>query len=268
MRKLSLENRSISVDILPDCGGAIAALRHKAGGKVIDLLRAASAADIEARNLGHMACIPLAPFAAWTADKYLRFGGEAVELGAVAEAARHLPTYWTVQDASDVRATLTWYHQPGLWGWPWGFQILQRLRLHGDGLELYIALTNIGAKPMPAGIGLRLNLDWRGETLLHGAGGAPVALGMKDIGFNGRILDAGLQVQWPHEGLALDVAPGGPFAYFNLRSRARDHRAVLQPETHTGEAFGPDGGAREGGMAILAQGDSLAGTVMLAARSL
>ncbi len=274
MRKLSLENRIMSVDMLPDCGGAIAALRLKSGGEVYDLLRPATLADIEARNLGHMACLPLAPFATYTKDGYLRFGDEVVALGKVADAARQLPTYWTVQDASDTRATLTWYHEPGLWGWPWGFQILQRLRLSDEGLEIYLALTNIGAKPMPAGIGLRFTLDCRERTLLMGAqpvGGQdsqPVSLGVKDLAFNALPAGGCLQVQWPEAQLALDLTLGGPFSIVNLRSRANNQRAILQPATHSGAAFNADGGVRTGGMAVLQQGDSLAGTATLAARSL
>lgn len=278
MRKLSLENRIMTVDMLPDCGGAIAALRLKTGaGAPVNLLRPATPADIEGRNLGHMACIPLAPFASYSfggfPDGYLRFGGEAVKLAEVAYAARLQPTYWTVQDASDVRATLTWYHEPGLWGWPWGFQILQRLRLHDDGLEIYIALTNIGPRPMPAGMGLRLNLDWRPETLFraalagHGVPQAtPFALGMSDIGFNARTVEDSMTVEWGAGQLALCISLGGPLQYLNLRTRRRDHRIVLQPATHF-EAFGPDDRVREGGMAILQQGDSLAGTVVLTVRN-
>lgn len=275
MRKLSLENRAMSVDMLPDCGGAIAALRLKTDGQAHDLLMPANSPDIEARNLGHMACIPLAPFATFTRDGYLRFGGETVELAAVADAARHLPTYWMVQDASDTRATLSWYHEPGLWGWPWGFQILQRLRLSEDGLEIYIALTNIGAKPMPAGIGLRFTLDCSGQAVLSGAQPAvatqdsgPVLLGVKDMAFNARPMDGNLRVQWPQRRRELDLALGGPFAIFNLRCRSSDQRAILQPATHSGAAFAADGAVREGGMAILQQGDSLAGTVTLSARTL
>lgn len=279
MRKLSLENRIMTVDMLPDCGGAIAALRLKTGaGAPVNLLRPATQADIEGRNLGHMSCIPLAPFASYSfggfPDGYLRFGGVVVKLAEVANAARAQPTFWTVQDASDVRATLTWYHEPGLWGWPFGFQILQRLRLNEDGLELYMALTNIGPRPMPAGMGLRLNLDWRAGTqfraALAGQGipqATPFALGVSDIGFNARLEDENMQVEWGAERLALGITLGGPLQYLNLRSRRRDHRIVLQPATHF-EAFGPDDRVRQGGMAILQQGDSLAGTMLLTARDL
>lgn len=275
MRKLSLENRAMAVDMLPDCGGAIAALRLKSSdGKTVNLLRPAALADIEAHNLGHMACIPLAPFAAYSfggfPEGYLRFGGEAVKLAEVAAAARTQPTYWTVQDSSDVRATLTWYHEPGLWGWPWGFQILQRFRLHDDGLEIYIALTNIGPRPMPAGMGLRLNLDCRGKTMfraaLDGAGApreTPFALGQGSLSFNARAVQDGMDVEWADEGLGLGITLGGPLQYLNLRSRALDRRSVLQPATHS-QSFGPDGSLLEGGMAILQQGDSLAGTAVLA----
>lgn len=151
---MKLSHGGFEVDLCPGIGGAITGFRHRG----LDLMRPASAAFLETGNPGEASCFPLVPFSNRIADASFRFRGEAYTLPRNFPPEPHAihgqgwQHSWTVADAAARRAELTFRHVvPGT---PLDYRARQILELHDHGLEVTIDLTNVGAQPMPAGIGL------------------------------------------------------------------------------------------------------------------
>lgn len=264
MRKISLTDGRLSVEILPDCGGAISALRWVSpAAKMFDLLRPARAEDITARNADQMSCVPIAPVTSLKQD--------------LAE--------WIVQDASNVRATLTLHKEADKnEALQSSYQLLQRLALDAKGLRIDLTVTNIGAKPLLARTGLRLHPDWRGEGILRGdilpvdTGGTSAdgarhlttsdfAAGFRfagqDMDIMLRHLRPHIQYEWPEESLALILNLVQGNEYVRLEYNARQREIWLTPLSHPGT-----GNAGTQGATMLQQGDSLSATLLLSPKIL
>lgn len=243
MHKISLRNDNYAVEILPALGGAISSFRAcAASGEEFDLL---APADLAAPNNvtgganGQFAAQPRLPFVTEAAASRVN-GGKIAN------------SHWTVQDASDVRATLTCYFSSTTTEQPWEFQLLQRIVIQPEGLQIYLALTNIGKQPMPAQLGMALRLPPQAEIRLDGISYSPDALpcwvGLAASDGHGEIscpscpfdlaidTDASLSTLW------LDAADCAPAAKGAMKAAA---------------------GATP---AMLAQADSCAGQLQLSAR--
>ena len=260
MRKISLTDGRLSVEILPDCGGAISALRWiSPAGKTFDLLRPARAEDIAERNADQMSCIPVAP-------------ATSPEDG-LAE--------WIVQDASNIRATLTLHKDAGEnEALQSSYQLLQRLALDAKGLRIDLTVTNIGTRPLAACTGLRLHLDWRGESILRGnltsvdMDGKPsddalhpttsdFAAGFRfgggqDVDILLRHLRPEIQYEWPEERLALMLNQIQGNEYVRLEYKANQHDIWLTSLSHPGTD-----NADTSGTSTLQKGDSLSASLLL-----
>lgn len=264
MRKISLTDGRLSVEILPDCGGAISALRWVSpGAKTFDLLRPASAHDIAGRNTDQMSCIPISPVPGLNQE----------------------PAEWIVQDASNVRATLTLHKEPDKnEAQQSSYQLLQRLALDANGLRIDLTVTNIGTKPLLARTGLRLHPDWRGEAILRGdvapvdqnessgrdtrqpgisdfAGG--LRFSEQNIDIVLRHLRSHIQYEWPEESLALMLTLIQGNEYVRLEYNARRREIWLTPLSHPGT---DDAGAPAATMLYL--GDSLSASLLLSPKIL
>lgn len=258
MRKISLTDGRMSVEILPDCGGAISALRWLSpGGKIIDLLRPAQSEDILTRNADQMSCIPISPVASPTQE--------------VSE--------WIVQDASNIRATLTLHTETHENAAPHsGYQLLQRFRLGLDGLSIQYTLTNIGVNSMFARIGLRLRPDWRGNNVLRGTlmhmdaakreSHAPSCdelaagyrLSSQDIHACLRYQGKPVRYEWPEERLALVLGQLTGFEYVGVTYKASHPAIRLSLLSHPDmDSFAFPG------TSPLQRGDSLSATLLLSA---
>lgn len=260
MRKISLTDGRLSVEILPDCGGAISALRWiSPARKAFDLLRPARAEDIAERNADQMSCIPVAPAA----------GPE----DGLAE--------WIVQDASNIRATLTLHKDAGEnEALQSSYQLLQRLALDAKGLRIDLTVTNIGARPLAARTALRLHPDWRGESILRGnlmpvdmdAKPSDDALhptirdfaaglrfgGGQDVDILLRHLRPEIQYEWPEERLALMLNQIQGNEYVRLEYKANQHDIWLTSLSHSGtDSVGTSG------TSMLQMGDSLSASLLL-----
>lgn len=258
MRKIRLTNGRFSVDILPDCGGALAALRwHTPEGLVHDMLASASAGDVAGQSAVSMSCLPIAAYA-----QAITGGGTLGE--------------WTVQDASNIRATLT-RHEEGAAQTPhWNCQALQRFELTQDGLHVRYTLTNIGVAPVPARIGLRLRLNRRANIQLRGEMEAVMAAadgpslpppGNFRNGF--QLLDQDIQITlrqlnneffctWPEDRLVLKFTLDHGLNYIGVDYRAAQKQVWLTPLSHA-----PTDETGHPAFQILQQGDSLEAILFL-----
>ena len=258
MRKLSLDNGEYSLEILPDFAGALSALRWTApSGQVFNLLRPASGEDLLSQNSAGLSLLPLA----------------------AGEQPLTEPGRWMVQDASNIRATLTWQNGQDHEGGALSCQLLQRFELKPDGLRILLSLTNLGVKPLPAQIALRLRPDWRGESRLRGdlapvaanPGRLPgmaefregLALGRDDrelcLGLHGPAID----FLWPEDHLALTLSFVSGLNFLFLEHHPQAGEIFLSPYSHM-----PGTPNTAPGFIILQQGDSLAANLHLSARRL
>ncbi len=259
MRKISLTDGRLSVEILPDCGGAISALRWiSPAGKTFDLLRPARAEDIAERNADQMSCIPVAP----------------------ATSPEDRLAEWIVQDASNIRATLTLHKDAGEnEALQSSYQLLQRLALDAKGLRIDLTVTNIGTRPLAARTGLRLHPDWRGESILRGnltpvdMNGKPsddalrpttsdfaagFRFGGQDVDILLRHLRPEIQYEWPEERLALMLNQVQGNEYVRLEYKANQHDIWLASLSHPGTD-----NAGTSGTSTLQKGDSLSASLLL-----
>jgi aldose 1-epimerase len=58
---------------------------------------------------------------------------------------------WTVHEASETRAMLRYRHEAG--EWPWAYEASQEFMLDEAGLLVSLTCRNLGADPMPCGLG-------------------------------------------------------------------------------------------------------------------
>lgn len=258
MRKLSLDNGEYSLEILPDLAGALSAFRWTApSGQVFNLLRPAAGADLLSRNAGRLSLTPLV-----ASDQGL------------AE-----PERWTVQDASNIRATLTWQNGQDHESGALSCQLLQRFELTPDGLKILLSLTNLGVQPMPAQIALRLRPDWRGQSRFRGevtaisatTGRMPgmaefsagLALGREDLELCLGLPGSSVEFLWPEDRMALTLSFVSGFKFLVLEDAPQRREIHLSPYSHM-----PGTQNAAPGFINLKQGDSLAANLQLSAHKL
>ena len=173
-------------------------------------------------------------------------------------------------------------------GWPWAYDVSQRISVEGTVLSLDCALTNGSDEPMPAGIGL--HPWWRAPLQLSVDAGlvypdntAPptirptAATGHLDLRQLGEPAE-GLDATWTQIG-----SPRVELAWPALRmaatlslSPAADHVVVAAPpelgavavevQTHAADGLGRLLRGEPGGMRMLAPGDELSLSLQLAVR--
>ena len=215
MRKISLDNGILTVDICPDCGGGVSALRLRDKTECPDLLRPATEDALASGAISDMSCLPVTPFAGRLPDNMTALLNHQIDLTASLPTGGLPLPQWTVQDASHIRATLTCYHSPGEDAWPWAYQTLQRFQLTEDSVSIYLAMTNVGKEPMLGGIGFSLNLERRNGLILNHSGtaaaGIPAGrpLGERDHYANLDGHETRLHLLWPEEQLALTSDDSG-----------------------------------------------------------
>lgn len=265
MRKISLTNGALTVEILPDCGGAISAFRWMdSHNRPFDLLRIADAPP----------CIPLTLFALPdSSGPHPRAAN-----GLFADLAE-----WTVQDASNIRATLTLHREmpaePG--GGVSHYQLLQRFELGPEGLRIQFTITNIGVRSIPAEAGLRLRPDMRGVGRVRGVApliemmpgtdnavsrwtpaglAAGYRLGEQELHVMLGHVRRDIRYEWPDDRLALVVAPLQGFDFIGLDYYPAQTEFWLTLMSHM-----PDAGAGITDTNMLQQGDSLSAALLLSA---
>lgn len=58
---------------------------------------------------------------------------------------------WTVEDANDRRAVMTFRHSAS--EWPWSYEARQEFAIDDDGFSVVLTCTNSDSEPMPCGLG-------------------------------------------------------------------------------------------------------------------
>lgn len=289
---VQLAHAAFELDLCPPLGGTITGFRHRGR----DLMRPAGAGFLEAGNPGEASCFPLVPFSNRIADASFSFRGETYELPKNFPPEPHAihgqgwQHPWTVAETSACRAELTFRHTvPGT---PLDYRARQILELDDHGLRVTIDLTNVGARPMPAGIGLhpyfvrtadvtltaRLDHVWPADERKIPKERVPLpahwdfsktlrvgALAMDNCfgGWDGRA-----EIRWPETGLSLTIEADPGLGHLVIYIPPGEDFFSVEPVSNANDGFNLMARGVDGtGVRILDPGETLSGRVRLSARA-
>ena len=287
---VTLEAGDLSVDLCPPCGGAIAAFRWRRGGTSHDLLRAASAEDIAAREPQGMGCFPLAPYWGDVDGGGLTFAGKEwpVPLNHPWEP---VPVHgegwiseWRAVEHGPGAAVLEFDH-PGGDGFPFPYRARQEFTLTPDSLRVEVAVINTGGSDMPAGTGLHPYFDRTADAMLEleasgvrgasgpappGPGPIPSPLDFSTVKTLGaepiETLYSGwkhsVTVAWPGRGVGVVMTAGPPLDYLCLWTPDDRPYFCVEPVSNIADAINRfSRGVPETGIQSLAPGESVSAGV-------
>jgi aldose 1-epimerase len=194
---LTLTHGADRCDIIPQLGGSIGAWTVRGQ----DMMRAASAASVAARDPYGMASFPLVPYSN-------RVGGGTFEWdGNIVTLARNFPPephaihgvgferQWQVETRTGDLVVLRLIHRPDA-GWPWAFEARQRITLADGVLTLNLSAINIHGHAVPLAFGHHPYFPRTGAYLTFHAQGAWL------------VSDDGLPSQWTKPTAAFDYSQG------------------------------------------------------------
>jgi aldose 1-epimerase len=288
-RTLSLRRGDLSLELLPDRGGAVGAFRL--GGA--DLMRPApmGATVLDA------SCFPLVPFSNRIKDGCFSFRGREYRLQPNLPGHPH-PLHghgwrgkWDVVHEGDHSASLA-FRRAGE-DLPSAYAAQQHFELDDRSLRIDLVLENVGPEPMPAGLGLHPYFPKAADTVLR-AGLEEVWLGTDDCipitrvavpkrwDFrSGRPLDdlvldhcfgrwnRAARIEWPARGLALDIRAEGPLEHAVIYAPAGQGFFCFEPVSNANDAFNlAERGVADVGFQELAPGQQLAARVTFAVERL
>jgi aldose 1-epimerase len=157
LSRLTLQTDRLRLHVLPALGAGWSDLCLRGpGGMWFPLLRRAPA---QPEHFDDLACYLLAPWSNRIAGARFLFANRTIELEpnwpdgtAIHGLVNALP--WTLCDRAPTACTLSCEHSPRPGGWPWAFACRARYEV-GDALvRADLAVTNLDARPMPAGLGI------------------------------------------------------------------------------------------------------------------
>lgn len=260
------------VELLPELGGAIAALRHEG----CDILRPAGPGISDPLTA---ACFPLVPYANRIADGRFEFNGRHIRLPRNFGDHPHSlhgigwQSKWTIEHVEPAHAVIRHEHGGGD-HWPWPYRSEQRIAIAEDGLTITLTLTNLADEAVPAGLGLhpyfprdantRLTAHserlWLADATMLPTRPAPSdyfgdwAAGARiegdaliDNAYEG--WDGGASIEQSGGRVRIDVR--GASAYHLYRPAEADF-FCFEPVTHLPDAI------NRGGMPLVASGESVA----------
>ncbi len=154
--RVRITDGSAEVEVAPAQGGCITAFRWQTDDGPIDWLRPAPAGgDFPATAA---ACFPLVPYSNRIRDGHFVFQGRDYQLAENFQPSPHSihghgwQAPWRVAAAEARNLTLVYDHRAS--DWPAPYLAEQRFELVGGALRIDLAVTNKGARAMPAGLGL------------------------------------------------------------------------------------------------------------------
>jgi aldose 1-epimerase len=152
VNSITLRSGPWKAALRPEVGGSMASLTFD-GTEALRTMAPGSASPLDA------ACFPLVPYCNRIRDGRFRFGEHEVALPANFPPERHSihglswQRPWQVESEAPNKCVIADEYE-GDGPWPWAYRAEQRVRLGDKGCAVTLVLTNRGATPMPAGIGL------------------------------------------------------------------------------------------------------------------
>jgi len=263
--------------LAPEAGGGIAGFRWNGR----EVMRDALPGAVERRDPLGLSAFPLVPYSNRIAHGRFDWDGKRVQLPlnfapsphSIHGLGWHQP--WAASAVTATTARLTYVHVAS--AWPWDFVATQDFVVHPDGIDWVIAVTNHGATPMPAGLGLhpyfpnppgtrllaRTEGWWKTDAFVM-----PTAYVTEpsteltarlnpeshdtDNVFDGFGGDA--TIVWPN-GVSLDVVAGSAARWLVVYAPAGNTIAAIEAVTHPTDALNAPG---QPGIAGLAPGETFA----------
>lgn len=172
---LHIEKGAWRAEVVPQ-GGLLGALT-RGGVPILRQMAEGSAGPLAA------ACFPMVPWCNRIADGRFEWADSVVALAPNFPPERHAlhghgwQSEWAVESHMPERCVLLHRHDGSAPGWPWAYEARQTFSLTDSGCAITLALTNLSAQTMPAGIGLHPYLRRRPESRLRFA-----ARGLLEVG--------------------------------------------------------------------------------------
>ncbi len=260
-----LSSPSLSLDLCPAVGGAIAAFGwHRPDGKLLDLLRPTPAAALRDGNVEGVACFPLTPFSNRLRDGRCVFRGRRIAMplntsGPHVEHGHGWQRPWRVAEAGPDHASLVFEHHAD--AWPFPYEMRQNFRLRPDRLEIELVARNLGDEAMPYGFGLHpyfprtpdctitasVAAFWETDAQIMptrrvsvpaaldpGAGLRPGDHALDNVftGWDGRLV-----IDWPEHEARLSITADGPLHHLVIYTPPGEPYFCAEPVSHCTDAF-------------------------------
>lgn len=287
---LILRADPLELELSPSTGGAIARFEALLGdGRAAILRRSHSPPE----NVLEAASFPLVPYVNRIRDGRFTFQGREVQLSPNMPGdpsplhGQGWRNAWTVEQAGESDAVLTYRHDPG--EWPWAYQATQHVSIDPLGLSLTLTCRNRADGPMPCGLGFHPYFPCGPETRIRTAVThawtidekvlpvekvpATGRFDLSDRNVCGQDLDNGFG-GW--SGRALLDDPDWPFElelsspearFFQLYSPEDGGIFVAEPVSHANAALNePEAQWAKLGIQILAPGEEMALSMRLEVR--
>lgn len=273
MVSLSSPGGALEIDLLPEYGARLHRLRYRGA----DLLRTPHDIELHQRQPFTWGSYVMAPWCNRIAVAPVRVGSRLVELGSNHSdgTALHGQVYvrpWSLRGGGAFAV------RGGGDGWPWEYEVEQRIALDDRTVRLELALTNLSDDSMPAGLGIHpwfrrpvgVSIPARSvyETNLRPPRRPSPVAGAFDLREQSSIaagLDAtwadlerpAVELAWPELGLRATLRADGPTVHVVAANPTDIDATAVEPQTHA-----PDGLRRllhgdPGALAMLAPGEVL-----------
>ena len=165
---LTLSSPHLELQLSPSIGGAISRLAFLDAGNATSILRD-SHTPLE--NVLGAASFPLVPYVNRVRDGSFIFRGQSVSM-APNMAGDPSPLHghgwlnpWSVEEASESRAVLSYRHAPD--EWPWSYEARQEFRIEEAVLWIGLTCRNTSGEPMPCGLGQHPYFPCSASTLIE-----------------------------------------------------------------------------------------------------
>jgi aldose 1-epimerase len=292
---IALSSRRFTAGVSPQLGGALAwfGLANDSG---LDFVRPASARAWGEHNVRLTSSYPLVPYSNRIGDGRFRFEGVDYSLRPNATISPH-PLHgvgwlraWAVTSVAPESVSLTLTHDSSGRGdpeWPWSFAATQTIALDAAGLHLTLTVTNEDSRPMPAGIGMhpffpkspRMELQfeaaavWLNDARMlpkerarvppewHFAIRQPVGDLTVDNCFAG--WSRSTLLYWPERGWGLRLEASEAFGHLVVFTSPSRDSIAIEPVSHANNAVNLATSRSDTGLAILAPGAVLSGTLTM-----
>ena len=147
----------LRAELAPSIGASLTRLQFRLGGEWIDILRPAAAQALRLGNVREMACFPMAPYASLIHDSKFVWGGRTYRVKANMPDRPHAvhgdawQHAWEVQEVDADRVVLRYRQKGGRFPFPYEAVLVASVR--ADEISLTLSLVNQGSEPMPVGMG-------------------------------------------------------------------------------------------------------------------
>ncbi len=268
MSLIEISHGQFSAGIDPAVGGGLAYWRGSR-----DFVRPAAPGEDDPLQFG---CFPLVPYSNRIRDGRFEFDGQVIQLPLNFGDHPHSihghgwQNAWDLVSRKDAEATLQYRHGGG--AWPFPYLAEQIFRLDQDGLSIEMRLTNLGAGPMPCGLGWHPYFPATSETFIEAQidgvwltddevmptvwsrpppawdlrQGPPVGdMGCDNL-FTG--WDGAARITWPEWGLGLTIRASGNLGYLVIYAPRGEDFFCVEPVSHCTDAF--NSGEDRGGVVL------------------